>query len=438
MVTVMREDREILLGKYRAVRRASLDMCLPLQPEDYQVQPSEEVSPPKWNLGHTSWFFWQFILKPRGYSLPLDETYKYLLNSYYHRLGKRGARGSRGFRTRPTIEEIYDYRKSIDERMQKVISSADESDLQDLAFLITVGVNHEQQHQELFYTEIKNIYSENIRDLRPIYRPTHSACQQQKGTVTSEFITFKGGVYEFGNLEGGWCWDNELCVHKAFLNDFALQNRLVTNGEFIDFIEDGGYSNPVLWLSDGWFKVERQQWKAPLYWEKVDNEWWLFTLSGMRRVDASEPVCHVSYFEADAYARWKSQTDESHKAARLPTEREWEHAARISSAIASKGNFIEDGILHPAAVNSGDPGTVMQMLGDVWEWTSNHYEPYPGFEEFPDDLSEYNGKFMNSQRVLRGGSCVTPRNHVRISYRNFWNPATRFQFSGIRLAKDMS
>jgi ergothioneine biosynthesis protein EgtB len=445
----MREERERLLDMYRAVRQASLDMCRPLKPEDYQVQPMEEVSPPKWNLGHTSWFFWQFILGPRGRSLPVDEAYKFLLNSYYHRAGKRGLRGTRGLRTRPAVEEIYDYRRSVDERVEGVIASADERDLEDLGFLMTVGVNHEQQHQELFYTEIKNIYSANVRDLRPAYRPTSGTDHQQahlpvteagpsvRNIGTPEFIPFAGGVCELGNIEGEWCWDNELGVHKAFLDDFALQNRLVTNGEMIKFIEDGGYSNSILWLSDGWFEVERQQWAAPLYWEKIGSEWWTFTLSGMNKVDPIEPVCHVSYYEADAYARWKSEVDHDFEGVRLPTEREWEHAARISAVNASEGNFVEDGVLHPVPAKSSSPGSMAQMLGDVWEWTSSHYEPYPGFKEFPDNLSEYNGKFMNNQRVLRGGSCVTPRNHIRMSYRNFWPPATRFQFSGIRLARHL-
>ncbi len=434
----MSEKKERLLEMYRNVRRASLDMCAPLEPEDYQIQPMEEISPPKWNLGHTSWFFWQFILRPRGRSLPLDETYRRLLNSYYHRAGERGLRGKRGLKTRPSTEEIYEYRKSVDERMEKTILSSDEGDLADLTFLTTVGVNHEQQHQELFYTEIKNIYSENIRELRPAYRLARKVEQQQKEPPSLEFIPFKGDIHEFGNVEGGWCWDNELGVHKAYLDDFAIQNRIVTNGEFIEFIEDGGYSNPVLWLSDGWIEVERQQWKAPLYWEKVDGEWWMFTLSGMRKVDPCEPVCHVSFYEADAYGGWKSQTNESHKGARLPREREWELAARISGAASSKCNFLEDGLLHPAPAKPDSDGRLMQMCGDVWEWTLSHYEPYPGFVEFPDDLSEYNGKFMNNQRVLRGGSCVTPRSHIRVSYRNFWHPAARFQFSGIRLAKDMT
>lgn len=433
----MQDRREALLERFRKVRQASLAMCDPLEPEDYQVQPSEEVSPPKWNLGHTSWFFWQFILRPRGLTFPMDEDYRFLLNSYYHRAGLRGLRGKRGLITRPTVDEVYEYRKSVDGRMEQVLAGASQGELDDLEFTVTVGVNHEQQHQELFFTEIKNIYFSNVSYLRPAYLKESLSAPAFSTAGDSSFISFEGGVHDFGNSEGGWCWDNELCVHKAYLDAYALQDRLVTNREYLEFIEDGGYSNSLLWLSDGWFEIERQQWNAPLYWEKVDGKWLNFTLLGMREVEPDEPVCHVSFFEACAYASWKSQTDEKFDGVRLPTEREWENAARISSAAASTGNFVEDGLLHPVPVNPNHKYPLLQMLGDVWEWTASHYEPYPGFREFPDDLSEYNGKFMNNQRVLRGGSCVTPRDHIRLSYRNFWHPATRFQFAGIRLARSL-
>ncbi len=428
-------DRPKMLQMYRKVRDASLAMCAPLEPEDYQVQPSEEVSPPKWNLGHTSWFFWMFLLRPAGLSLPVDEAYAYLLNSYYHRAGLRGLRGARGMRTRPTVDEVYRYRRSVDERMERLIETAPEEGADRLLFLLTVGVNHEQQHQELFHTEIKNIYHGNVRDLRPAYRPRAGEIPSAV-PAGSGFVSFDAGLYDFGNVEGGWCWDNELCVHKAFLDGFALQTRLVTNGEYVEFMEDGGYSNSLFWLSDGWAEVERRQWTAPLYWEKMGNTWWSYTLSGMREVDAAEPVCHVSFYEACAFANWKSQVDSNFRNVRLPTEREWEHAARTVRADPARGNFVESGLLHPVPDgNVLKQAPLSQLFGDVWEWTLSHYEPYPGFQEFPDNLSEYNGKFMNNQRVLRGGSCVTPGNHMRLSYRNFWHPATRFQFSGIRLAR---
>ena len=420
---------------YRKVRQASLDMCGPLSTEDYQVQPSDEVSPPKWNLGHTSWFFWRFILSQHDLSLPLDDSYAYLLNSYYHRAGLRNLRGRRGLMSRPTVEQIYLYRKSVDDRIERLISTASAELLEQLDFLVTVGKNHEQQHQELFYTEIKSIYHANVTHLRPAYSPP--AQNDHTPEVSDiEFVHFKGGTFEFGNTEGGWCWDNELCTHKAFLDDFALSGRLITNREFLAFMEDRAYSDPLLWLSDGWFEIEKRQWNAPLYWEKIDGKWWSFTLSGMRELNQEEPVCHVSFYEACAFANWKSEVDGNFRGARLPTEREWEHAARVSDAGRSPGNFVESGKLHPTPSVPDNRASLAQMLGDVWEWTSSHYEPYPGFHEFPDDLSEYNGKFMNNQRVLRGGSCVTPVDHIRISYRNFWDPATRFQFTGIRLAMD--
>ncbi len=431
------DRREKLLAMYRKVRRASLDMCAPLSTEDYQVQPSEEVSPPKWNLGHTSWFFWRFILRQNGLSLPVDDAYAYLLNSYYHRAGLRNLRGRRGVITRPTVEGIYDYRKSVDERMERLISSVGEEVLDRLEFLITVGKNHEQQHQELFYTEIKNIYHWNLAHLRPAYLPPAAGAPHAQKAKEIEFVPLEGGTFEFGNIEGGWCWDNELCTHKAFVDDFALSDRLITNREFFEFIGDGGYSNSLLWLSDGWYEIEKQRWSAPLYWEEIDGKWWNFTLSGMREIDPEEPVCHVSFYEACAFAAWKSENDPGFKGARVPTEREWEHAARISGAESLPGNFVEDRRLHPSPATPANGAPLAQMFGDVWEWTSSHYEPYPGFREFPDDLSEYNGKFMNNQRVLRGGSCVTPRDHIRLSYRNFWHPAARFQFTGIRLAKDL-
>jgi ergothioneine biosynthesis protein EgtB len=424
-----------LLDAFHKVRQASIEMCAPLEPEDFQVQPSEEVSPPKWNLGHTSWFFWQFLLKPRDMSLPVDTEYAFLLNSYYHKAGLRGLRGRRGIRTRPTIVQTYDYRKTVNERIEKLLEQASDKDREDIVFTMTVGINHEQQHQELFYTEIKNIYFANPVNLRPAYRVRKAPPRGSGGPGAAEFVAFAGGAFKFGNTEGGWCWDNELKVHTAFIGSFALQNRLVTNAEYMEFMEDGGYENSGLWLSDGWFEVEKQQWRAPLYWEKIDGKWWTFTLSGMMEVDPAEPVCHVSFYEASAFADWKSTMDPDYRGVRLPTEREWEFAARQSAAVEANGNMFEQGVLHPSACVSGKG--LSQIFGDVWEWTSSHYEPYPGFQEFPNDLSEYNGKFMNNQRVLRGGSCVTPRNHIRVSYRNFWAPATRFQFAGIRLARTL-
>jgi ergothioneine biosynthesis protein EgtB len=425
--------RERLLTEYRAVRQASLDMVQPLEPEDFRIQPFEEVSPPWWNLGHSSWFFARNVIHPFGQYLPADERIDYVLNSYYVALGARLQRNRRGLITRPTTEEIYRYRELVDARVEEIIQGADDRQFPEIARLLTIGMQHEQQHQELFHTEIKLILAQNPLRLRQPYRARPLQQAQRDAASAAEFIPFEGGLFEFGNLEGGWCWDNELPVHKYYLKDFALQNHLVTNGEYLEFMKDRGYEEPLLWLSNGWYKVEEEQWQAPLYWERIEGEWQMWTLNGMQRVDLNEPVCHVSFYEADAFARWKSQTDERWGGVRLPLEREWEHAARSSKA--SGGNFLHTKRLHPAS--APNEGGLEQMLGDVWEWTTSYYEPYPGYAPFPGTLREYNEKFMDNQRVLRGGSCVSERDHIRISYRNFWPPQTRFQFTGIRLAKEL-
>jgi ergothioneine biosynthesis protein EgtB len=289
---------------------------------------------------------------------------------------------------------------------------------------------------ELLLTEIKRIKAEMpIAELR---RPYCAATPDPPAGNPGEasFISFAGGMYEFGNLEGGWSWDNELAVHSYHLRDFALMNRLVTNGDYLEFIEDGGYANCRLWLSSAYDAfVKKGLVRAPLYWEHRDGEWWHWTLAGMKRVDPLEPVCHVNFYEAHAFALWKAETCARYKGARLPTEREWEHAAR-SSGTTIDGNLMESRRYHPAAAAGTSPGALTQMVGDVWVWTLNHYEPYPGYTPLPGGLAEYNAKFMNNQRVLRGGSCATPRGHLRISYRNFWQPLTQFQFTGIRLAMD--
>lgn len=424
--------RESLLEQYRTVRQASLEMVKPLQPEEFRIQPIEEVSPPWWNLGHTSWFFARNIIAAYGAPyLPEDEKLDYVLNSYYVALGPRLQRNRRGLITRPTTEEIFRYRELVDTRVETLIQAVPEKGLEEFARILTLGMHHEQQHQELFYTEIKFILAENPVHLRPAYQ----AVPHQPGGAGpergSEFVPFEGGLLEFGNLEGGWCWDNELPVHKCYLRDFALQNLLVTNGEYLEFMEDRGYQEPLLWLSNGWFKAQEEQWHAPLYWQSLDDEWQVWTLGGMRELDPEEPVCHVSFYEADAFARWKSQTETGWQDVRLPLEREWEHAARVSGVTG--GNFVDLGRFHPMPASGQAP--LQQMLGDVWEWTASYYEPYPGYAPFPGALREYNEKFMDNQRVIRGGSCVTERNHIRISYRNFWPPPTRFQFTGIRLAK---
>jgi ergothioneine biosynthesis protein EgtB len=420
------------LTHFRRVRQASTAMCAPLTPEEYRLQPMEDVSPPWWNLGHTSWFFVRNVVRPFGGQIePEDEQYDYLLNSYYQALGERLPRSRRGSISRPTTDEIYAYRASVDERVVELVEGVDDQRLDELLGVLTIGIQHEQQHQELFYTEIKYIRHQNIAELREPYLPSREAAQVEVLRPLT-FTEFHGGLLEFGNCEGGWCWDNELPVHKQYLEPFALADRLLTNGEYLAFIDDGGYANPLLWLDNGWQQVQAGAWRAPLYWERIDGQWWAWTLHGMQPLELAEPVCHVSFYEADAFSNWKAKTTGDDNL-RLPTEREWEHAARGAGTDDNAAAFLDSGRLHPSA--GATSGSLRQLAGCLWQWTSSYYEPYPGYRPFPDVLAEYNGKFMDNQRVLRGGSCVTPRDHYRTSYRNFWPAPTRFQFTGIRLAR---
>jgi ergothioneine biosynthesis protein EgtB len=430
-------NREQLLEKYRATRALSVELCRPLRAEDYRIQSMPDVSPPWWNLGHTTWFFARNILEPFGRYTPEDARLEFVMNSYYESLGPRIRRDHRGLVTRPTNDDVYRFRESVDRRVEELIRTAPEGDFDRVRFLVITGCHHEQQHQELLITEIKHILGSNVPELREPYRPGAGRSRgRTAGTPEpARWRAIAGGLVEIGNVEGGWCWDNELPVHRSFLEDFELADRLVTNREYLEFMADGGYTNPLLWLSNGWAKVQDQGWTAPLYWEKntdpggPDNGGWRsWTLSGDCGVDPDEPVCHVSFYEADAYARWKG--------ARLPTEREWEHAARLDGFPGpGTSNFLDTGALHPRPAVSEDTGSLRQMGGDLWEWTSSHYEPYPGYRPFEGPLMEYNGKFMDNVRVLRGGSCATPADHIRASYRNFWAGETRFQLTGIRLAR---
>jgi ergothioneine biosynthesis protein EgtB len=457
-------ERQELIGKLRATRALSVELCRPLAAEDFRVQTMPDVSPPWWNLGHTSWFFAKNILEPFGRYGAGDARLEYALNSYYESLGPRLARDHRGAVTRPTTDEVYRFRASVDERLAALIAEAGEADYPRLRFLTLTGIQHEQQHQELLVTEIKHILGSNVPELREPYRRDSGAAgvpgdclapASDGRCLAAQAIAFAGGLFEFGNREGGWCWDNELPVHQAYLDPFALLNRLVTNGEYLEFIAQGGYSDPLLWLANGWERVREAGWAAPLYWEREGGRWLLWTLTGRRELDLDEPVCHVSFYEADAFARWKARGGGPWTGARLPTEREWEQAARISGFPGPAPNFLDSGNLHPRpfrlSVSSphlppgagrpagadpapATPSGLVQLGGDLWEWTTNHYEPYPGYQPFDGNLMEYNGKFMDNQRVLRGGSCATPASHIRPSYRNFWPADTRFQFSGIRLA----
>jgi ergothioneine biosynthesis protein EgtB len=354
----------------------------------------------------------------RGHE-PFDKRFFHLFNSYYESLGPRHPRPQRGLLTRPSSDEVLAYRAHVDAAMAAFIESADEAAWRVAAHLVELGLHHEQQHQELILTDLKHLFWHN--PLLPAYRDAPPATS---GVAADglRWQRFPAGLQAIGNDDGGFAFDNEKPRHPVYVNAFEVASRCVTNGEYLDFIEDGGYARAALWLSDGWDMVGAQGLREPLYWRRCDDGWRTFTLRGMQPLDPGQPVCHLSYYEADAYARWSG--------ARLPTEAEWEVAA---AQEAVRGNFIESGVLHPAAAGGGAPA---QFYGDVWEWTQSAYLPYPGFTVAPGAVGEYNGKFMCNQFVLRGGSCVTPRSHMRVSYRNFFPPAARWQFSGLRLARD--
>jgi len=427
---------ERLRDRFHQVRKFTDALCVGLEPEDCVVQSMPDVSPAKWHLAHTTWFFETFILKKfvPGYRAEIPE-YAYLFNSYYNAAGDMHRRDLRGLISRPTVSEAQRYRESIDSHMDDLLSNADEKLLDEIEPLLVLGVHHEQQHQELLITDIKHVFAQN--PLYPVFRQRNGDVAAKKITPI-RFIDSEETVTAIGHDGNGFAYDNEGPRHQALVHAFSLATRPVTNGEFIAFIEDNGYRRPEFWLSLGWMTVNEQRWNAPLYWTKRDGAWWNFTLSGLRRVDQSEPVTHVSYFEADAYANWAG--------ARLPTEFEWERAT-LSCPI--EGNFVETELFHPApvavapnafgAVSAERPEQyrdLVQMFGDVWEWTRSAYSPYSGYRAEPGALGEYNGKFMCNQYVLRGGSCATSRIHIRRTYRNFFQPEKRWQFTGIRLARD--
>jgi ergothioneine biosynthesis protein EgtB len=414
--------RTTLRARYDEVRAFTEHLCEPLVPEDYVVQTMTDVSPTKWHLAHVSWFFETFVLREylAGY-VPLDERYAYLFNSYYVQAGERHCRDQRGYLSRPTVRQVYDFRRYVDDAMRSFMDSASTEVFERAAPVIEIGLNHEQQHQELLLTDIKHVLS--VNPLRPVYRestPTESAAVQEMG-----WVEVGEGVYEIGHDGKGFFYDNEGPRHRTFIEPFLMGDRLVTNGEYLDFMQDGGYERPELWLSAGWAWVAENRFTEPFYWERRDGgEWVHFTLAGTQPVDPAAPVCHLSYFEADAYARWAG--------ARLPDEREWEVAA---SGAPIEGNLVDTGILAPVPCRGG-PG-LRQMIGDVWEWTRSQYSPYPGYRPAEGALGEYNGKFMCNQFVLRGGSCATSRSHIRVTYRNFFAPESCWQFSGLRLARDL-
>ena len=411
-------SRPDLLTRYPEIRRASVALAEPLSAEDCAAQSMPDASPVKWHLAHTSWFFETFVLEKAapGYA-PFDASYRFLFNSYYNSVGEQYTRAERGLLTRPGLETVLAYREHVDRQMRACL----ESGLGEaLAGVCELGLQHEQQHQELILADLKHLLSKNPRF--PAYRPTPEGT-----TVGAEPVSWHSYPERLGWIGyagDGFCFDNERPRHRVFLRDFQLASRPVTSGEYLEFVLDGGYRQPGHWLSEGWSRVRESGWRHPLYWHERDGKWSESTLGGLCELDLDAPVCHVSYLEADAYARWAG--------ARLPTEAEWETAA---SELDLEGHFAESGLLHPRAATApaDAPG---QMFGDVWEWTSSAYGAYPGFRPLSGGLGEYNGKFMSGQMVLRGGSCATPASHIRTSYRNFFYPPDRWQFSGFRLALD--
>jgi ergothioneine biosynthesis protein EgtB len=410
-----------LTERYLRIRRSTLNLCRTLEPEDFVVQSMPSVSPTKWHLAHMTWFFEQFILVNHspGYAV-FDQQYHYLFNSYYQTKGRMHPRDSRGLLSRPRVSTITAYRDYVDDHMLQLLKGNNDPEI---GMLVELGLNHEQQHQELLLTDIKHVFS--VNPLKPALIDSDAEPRSDKLTKLN-YHSFTGGLHRIGNDTGAengeFCFDNETPRHETFIHDFRLANRPITNGEFRAFIDDGGYRQAALWLADGWAWVETEKVDRPLYWsEDFATQ---FSLSGVRELDDNAPVCHVSFYEADAFARWAG--------GRLPTEAEWELAADRPVI----GNFVECGFMHPQATGEDSTKELLQVYGDVWEWTQSSYSAYPGFQPLRGSLGEYNGKFMSNQMVCRGGSCATSAEHIRRTYRNFFYPHERWQFFGIRLAQD--
>jgi ergothioneine biosynthesis protein EgtB len=415
-----RTDPASLVERFERVRQQTERLCQPLVTEDYGLQAMPDTSPVKWHLAHTAWFFETFLLAvfSPGYRA-FDARYRQFFNSYYDAVGEPFPRASRAQLSRPTVAEVFAYRAHVDAAMRELLETAGERDWLEIAARTELGCQHEEQHQELILTDLKYCFS--VSPLRPAYR---ADLPVPDGVAPAlRFEAQPAGLREIGHAGSGFAFDNESPRHRVYLEAHAFGSRLVTAGEYLEFIQADGYSRPEFWLADGFRAARERKWTTPLYWEKQDGRWWQFTLAGMRALDEAEPVCHVSFYEADAYTRFRGQ--------RLPTEAEWEAVAAHAPVT---GNFRERGHLHPSPAPEGRG--IAQLFGDVWEWTQSGYAPYPGYRPPPGALGEYNGKFMANQMVLRGGSCVTPQGHMRATYRNFFYPPDRWQFTGIRLAED--
>ena len=422
-----------LRQRFAAVRSFTMTLCETLTAEDCCLQSMPSASPTRWHLAHTAWFFETFLLKSDPTYRVFDEHYEVLFNSYYNSVGEQFPRARRGLLSRPSLADVQAYRRHVDDAVAERLDSGRIAEDVALAHIVEWGLQHEQQHQELILTDVKHLFS--LNPLLPAFRVTVSTAAeyQTRGTVEAKWIEYDGGVRETGHSGNGFAYDNELPRHRVFLEPFQLGSRPVTCGDFLRFVEDGGYSRPESWLSEGWNSVQEHGFTRPIYWFKRDERWFEFTLAGLRTLDLLAPVSHVSYFEADAYARWAG--------ARLPTEAEWEVAAQD---VAVDGNFVDTLLdtgraIHPIGVDSesvaGAAEKPAQMFGNVWEWTASPYTAYPGYAPPSGALGEYNGKFMCNQYVLRGGSCATPSSHIRRTYRNFFPADARWQFSGIRLAR---
>ena len=425
----MNADSRSLAARYRYVRAQSLALAAPLSAEDQSAQSMPDASPTKWHLAHTAWFFETIalpVVEPEA--PPFDAKFGYLFNSYYEALGARQPRPLRGLLTRPSLATVLKYRDHVDARVEALLETlgggASTPETRRFLEMVELGIQHEQQHQELLRTDIKHLFAQN--PLVPAYAapPDHGASDPYRDRARLQWIACPGGQVEIGHDGSGFSFDNERPRHAILLRPYSLANRLVTCGEYLAFIGDGGYRRPEFWLSEGWAMRVAEDWQAPLYWRRLDNgDWEVFTLFGLQPFDPDAPVCHVSFYEAAAYAAWAD--------ARLPTEGEWEAAAQRAPIM---GNFLDPLRLHPSPSVATEDLT--RMHGDAWNWTRSSYDPYPGFRADPGAIGEYNGKFMINQMVLRGGSCFTPADHIRTSYRNFFPASARWQVTGIRLARD--